>query len=326
MSCKETQTLDRRLDTYCAIAQNRARVSPARGDRGAGSWKRFAAATGATLAGVASADGAINHVMPPTPIRVEMPIGGPNDIKQIDLDVDGSNDMRIGAVSYTDSYFYGYRYLGAAQGTASGVALIGRNGGNVRRFASNSVIPAAAPSSTGYVVRMSATSFYNIAFTQGEWSVNDTAFAGFVFGPAGSKRAGWIQIRTDSIKNPSGLDRLGALEIVQWAYETMPGVSIMAGQMSSVSVPGDYDNNGTVGPEDYTAWKNSFGQSVPAGTGADGSGNAVVDAADYTVWRDHFNAPGSGALAGEVPEPATVSLGVLALGAAGVAALRRRSK
>ena len=69
----------------------------------------------------------------------------------------------------------------------------------------------------------------------------------------------------------------------------MPGVSIMAGQTSSGGIPGDYNNNGTVGPEDFTIWKNTFGQSVTAGSGADGSGNSKVDAADYTVWRNRRN-------------------------------------
>ncbi len=106
----------------------------------------------------------------------------------------------------------------------------------------------------------------------------------------------------------------------------MPGTSIKAGDVGNVPVPGDYNGNGTVGPEDYTTWKNAFGNTVTAGTGADGNGNAKVDAADYTVWRNNFDS-GSGSLSSEaaVPEPATISLGVLALGAAGVAALRRRA-
>ncbi len=100
----------------------------------------------------------------------------------------------------------------------------------------------------------------------------------------------------------------------------------MAGQTSAGGVPGDYDNNGSVGPEDYVIWKSTFGQNVTAGTGADGNGNTKVDAADYTVWRNNLNSSGSASLSGAVPEPSIVTLGVLALGAAGVAAVRRRSK
>ena len=58
--------------------------------------------------------------------------------------------------------------------------------------------------------------------------------------------------------------------------------------------------------------------------GLDGNENAKVDAADYTVWRDNLGASGSASLSGAVPEPSAISLGMLALGAAGVTALRRR--
>ena len=50
--------------------------------------------------------------------------------------------------------------------------------------------------------------------------------------------------------------------------------------------PGDYDGNGTVGPEDYDVWKVAFGSTEDLA--ADGNGNEVVDAADYTIWRDNL--------------------------------------
>jgi hypothetical protein len=75
-----------------------------------------------------------------------------------------------------------------------------------------------------------------------------------------------------------------------------------------VAVGGDYSGNGTVGPEDFTAWKSAFGTSVSPGTGADGNGDGIVDAADYTVWRDNLGATsGSGGLA-SVPEPSSAML------------------
>jgi hypothetical protein len=83
-----------------------------------------------------------------------------------------------------------------------------------------------------------------------------------------------------------------------------------------VAVGGDYSGNGTVGPEDFAAWKSAFGTSVSPGTGADGNGDGIVDAADYTVWRDNLGAgSGSGSLA-NVPEPPTAVL--LAFGCIGV--------
>lgn len=51
---------------------------------------------------------------------------------------------------------------------------------------------------------------------------------------------------------------------------------------------GDYDNDGDVDAGDYVLWRNTQGQSVPPGTGADGDFNGQVNSADYAVWRSHF--------------------------------------
>jgi hypothetical protein len=75
---------------------------------------------------------------------------------------------------------------------------------------------------------------------------------------------------------------------------------------------GDYNGNVTVGPEDYSVWKTSYGSAT--NLAADGSNNHIIDAADYTVWRDHLGqTAGSGSLSNiTVPEPATMLLLILA--------------
>jgi hypothetical protein len=77
---------------------------------------------------------------------------------------------------------------------------------------------------------------------------------------------------------------------------------------TAVSTPGDYDGNGTVGPEDYALWKTDFGST--ANLDADGNGDGIVNAADYVFWRNLYTA-GSGSAAA-VPEPGTWVLMVLA--------------
>ena len=57
---------------------------------------------------------------------------------------------------------------------------------------------------------------------------------------------------------------------------------------STVTLPGDYNGNGSVEPTDYAVWKSSFGDTVAAGSGADGNGNGLVDTADYAVLRDNM--------------------------------------
>jgi CubicO group peptidase (beta-lactamase class C family) len=54
-----------------------------------------------------------------------------------------------------------------------------------------------------------------------------------------------------------------------------------------LSLPGDFNRDGDVDQQDYTLWQSTFGQSVTAGTAADGNSNGLIDTADYTLWRDH---------------------------------------
>jgi hypothetical protein len=87
---------------------------------------------------------------------------------------------------------------------------------------------------------------------------------------------------------------------------------------SIASPAGDYNRNGVVDAADYVLWRDTRGQNVPAGTGADGDGDGNVGITDYTFWRARFgNAiAASGAAVGldvgAAPEPASVVLAMLA--------------
>jgi hypothetical protein len=79
-------------------------------------------------------------------------------------------------------------------------------------------------------------------------------------------------------------------------------------------VLGDYNGDSVIDTRDHAAWSQTYGATVPPGSGADGNGDGIIDAADYTVWRDAFEAQGP-SLA--VPEPTAVAMalaGLLALG------------
>jgi hypothetical protein len=89
--------------------------------------------------------------------------------------------------------------------------------------------------------------------------------------------------------------------------------------LTSVALLGDYDENGSVGNEDYELWKNSFGQSAAPGGEADGNRDGIINAADYTVWRNNYspNLDGAGAVAVfGVPEPCAMTLIGIASGLA----------
>jgi hypothetical protein len=82
-----------------------------------------------------------------------------------------------------------------------------------------------------------------------------------------------------------------------------------------VSIPGDYNGDLMVNAADYTVWRNTLGQIVPVGTGADGNRDTMITYDDYVLWKETYGLTlpgGSGAVVGEstVPEP---SAGVLLL-------------
>jgi hypothetical protein len=72
---------------------------------------------------------------------------------------------------------------------------------------------------------------------------------------------------------------------------------------------GDYNHNGEVDTADYVIWRDTLGQSVPAGSGADGDNSGSIDPPDYDVWRSRFgNTPAAAAASHSVPEPPSTIL------------------
>ena len=73
-------------------------------------------------------------------------------------------------------------------------------------------------------------------------------------------------------------------EVVGWGYETQPGVSILAGDLAP-GTPGDYNGNGKVDGADYVVWRN--GGPLQNETFTPGS----TTPEDYTAWRASFGNP-----------------------------------
>lgn len=104
----------------------------------------------------------------------------------------------------------------------------------------------------------------------------------------------------------------------------MPGIVTYVG--GSASLPGDFNADGKVDAADYLVFRNNLGQSSTVLNG-NGSGAATVVIDDYTLWRDHYGQSTGGTLLAtqQVPEPTTVTL-CLALAGISVVAARRHSR
>jgi len=110
--------------------------------------------------------------------------------------------------------------------------------------------------------------------------------------------------------------------------------------LANASVPGDYNNDGTVNAADYTIWRNHLGETFQLQNEVEGTTPGMVTTEDYAAWKANFGSTsgvgeetartgvvvyesldGSGSLTlgvGAVPEPASWLLvclgGVLTIG------------
>ncbi|MCO6046894.1 hypothetical protein NG895_23590 [Aeoliella sp. ICT_H6.2] len=76
------------------------------------------------------------------------------------------------------------------------------------------------------------------------------------------------------------------------------------------TLPGDFNDDGSVDIADYVVWRNLLGaaeSALPSGSTTDDS--EVIDLGEYTIWKSNFAAPGSSiasAADAAVPEPSSV--------------------
>ena len=85
---------------------------------------------------------------------------------------------------------------------------------------------------------------------------------------------------------------------------------------TSTAVPGDYNGNGTLGPDDFTVWRDNLNgdASAFAADTRDPNNSGPVNQADYEFWATNYVNSGSGAgAAAAIPEPAALVLLAFAL-------------
>ena len=298
-------------------------------DQDGAAWKRFAAAAGVSLAAVHFAEAGVQHTQLSEPLEVSLPTQN-GLTNTLNFDLNGDNqadfDFRMKLSSYATSTTASALQLVGREGTVFGMSNNGVFGIDevAVKLAPEVLILDTSPVTNRGIIRLSAFSnSYGTSYLygeQGSWLSSDTGYLGVKFMiPGSGDHFGWVRVATE--KN-DGIGLTG-LKISEWAYQDVPGAVIGAGDRGEISVPGDYDGNGQVEPEDYLVWKTSFGTEVYPGEGADGNADGQVNAADYTHWKDNLEV--TAAMSSAIPEPAAATLGGLALGAAGVVALRRRT-
>jgi hypothetical protein len=158
-----------------------------------------------------------------------------------------------------------------------------------------------------------------------------SGFSSFSNVAAGTTLGGFIVSLDDSeVGNFNGQITLNPASTNPRPFsQNLPLITITL--VGTVRLGGDYNQDGAVNAADYTVWRNTLGQNVAVGTGADGSGpggapDGMVTLHDYTHWKSRYgnSAPGAGSgsgLGSAVPEPASH---ILMLGGLLIFACRRR--
>ena len=90
-------------------------------------------------------------------------------------------------------------------------------------------------------------------------------------------------------------------QLIFSASFTDGSTGIFVSNLVSASLPGDFNQNGSVDAADYTVWRDTLGLAG-AGLAADGNLDNAVDVRDYDLWKFHFGETrigGGGAVAAE---------------------------
>ena len=97
--------------------------------------------------------------------------------------------------------------------------------------------------------------------------------------------------------------RVDSSDVGQFGMNTPAYVAIDNLRLA-MPLAGDFNRDGAVDAADYTVWRDTFGQSVAPGSGADADRDAMVTSDDYAIWRSQFgnSAAAASSAVGAVPE------------------------
>jgi hypothetical protein len=149
--------------------------------------------------------------------------------------------------------------------------------------------------------------------TAGWQSLSDLGVAGW--GEANPTTTALSEVRTSCMQSltPSQSFNIGSPFVVG-AKQDLTLEYLLAGESitrqgvvtyGTISIPGDFNNNGVVNSADLTVWRGAFG----TGPGADADSDGDSDGNDFLIWQRNLGvgSPAT-AVAGVVPEPASLAL------------------
>ena len=125
---------------------------------------------------------------------------------------------------------------------------------------------------------------------------------------------GWAQVRYN--------DEAGTMTLLDFAIESEVNTPITTPDITPppVQLVGDFNGDLVVDGADLEKWKLDFGAN--GGSDADDDGDSDGD--DFLLWQRNFTTPVGAVTTAAVPEPHALALA--AMGAGGIAALRRRRR
>lgn len=144
----------------------------------------------------------------------------------LDLNHDGIDDFRIASSDYSDQ---GEVQILAAHGNR----IVGSNQPCGPRSDSPAVAPLLAGSVIGpgkpFPARATCMAFYNYSSGNGPWLDGPVRYIGFAFTIDGKEHFGWARFRVGKFLFNN------TAEIMGYAYETIPGKAIIAGDEGNSS-------------------------------------------------------------------------------------------
>lgn len=147
---------------------------------------------------------------------------------------------------------------------------------------------------------------------------NDNGLAEFFTGDGTSEDQGDTILSGESLSLGNGFNAgAQARNLVFSFHLTGTADTPFGGEVryiDSISIVGDYNNDGSVDAADYTVWRDAVGQDGSILANRDPSNTGVVDGDDYNSWSGNYGASAALSAASAVPEPTTAI--ILLLGVA----------